>query len=110
VGWPRLTCGRDRNRTASAQVKAKREHLTRVTGRFRSRNRPFGSTIRQILDSGPYIDALFAEFSSYDPRPQLGDLQMPVHYLHAEIVAVADQDGLTRFHLVGHSLGAVVVT
>jgi hypothetical protein len=31
VGWPRLTCGRDRNRAASAQVKAKREDLTQGT-------------------------------------------------------------------------------
>jgi hypothetical protein len=28
VGWPRSTCGRDRNRAASAQVKAKREDLS----------------------------------------------------------------------------------
>jgi hypothetical protein len=28
VGWPSLTCGRDRNGAASAQVKAKREDLT----------------------------------------------------------------------------------
>ena len=27
VGWRRLTCGRDRNRAASAQVRAKREDL-----------------------------------------------------------------------------------
>jgi hypothetical protein len=29
MGWPCLTCGRTRNRAALAQVKAKREHLTK---------------------------------------------------------------------------------
>jgi hypothetical protein len=29
-GWPRLICGRDRNRAASAQVKAKSEDLPHV--------------------------------------------------------------------------------
>jgi hypothetical protein len=39
-GSPRLTCGRDRNRAASAQVKAKREDLTQVNGTLPAAARP----------------------------------------------------------------------
>jgi pimeloyl-ACP methyl ester carboxylesterase len=53
-------------------------------------------TIRQILDSGPHIDALFDEHRRYDPRPALPDLAVPVAFVHgrldAEIpVAVAQE-------------------
>ena len=34
VGWPPLTCGPDRDRTVSAQAKAKREDLTKRSSRF----------------------------------------------------------------------------
>ncbi|UOX89672.1 alpha/beta hydrolase [Amycolatopsis sp. FBCC-B4732] len=44
-------------------------------------------TIRQLLDSGVYIDALFTEVTTYDPRPRLKDLKVPITYLHGELDA-----------------------
>ncbi|MBH1937620.1 alpha/beta hydrolase [Streptomyces sp. AV19] len=43
------------------------------------------STVRQILDSGVYIDAHFLEAVTYDPRPRLPELRVPVHYVHGEL-------------------------
>ncbi|MGW7636571.1 alpha/beta fold hydrolase [Streptomyces decoyicus] len=42
-------------------------------------------TIRQILDSGVYIDEHQATADGYDPRPTLPGLQVPIHYLHGEL-------------------------
>ncbi|MEV0375394.1 alpha/beta hydrolase [Streptomyces sp. NPDC050636] len=42
-------------------------------------------TARQILDSGVYIDEHQATADSYDPRPTLPGLQVPIHYLHGEL-------------------------
>ncbi|MEV4146365.1 alpha/beta hydrolase [Amycolatopsis sp. NPDC049691] len=42
-------------------------------------------TIRQLLDSGVYIDAHFTEITTYDPRPRLKDLKVPITYLHGEL-------------------------
>ena len=42
-------------------------------------------TIRQLLDSGVYIDELFTECTTYDPRPRLKDLKIPITYLHGEL-------------------------
>jgi pimeloyl-ACP methyl ester carboxylesterase len=44
-------------------------------------------TVRQLLDSGVYIDALFTEVTTYDPRPRLKDLKVPITYLHGELDA-----------------------
>ncbi|MEU4251162.1 alpha/beta hydrolase [Amycolatopsis sp. NPDC026612] len=44
-------------------------------------------TVRQLLDSGVYIDALFTEATTYDPRPRLGSLTVPIDYLHGELDA-----------------------
>ncbi|MET8997417.1 alpha/beta hydrolase [Amycolatopsis sp. NPDC004169] len=44
-------------------------------------------TLRQLLDSGTYIDALFTECTTYDPRPRLKDLKTPITYLHGELDA-----------------------
>ena len=44
-------------------------------------------TIRQILDSGVYIDDLIAECGGYDPRHQLPSLRVPITYLHGELDA-----------------------
>ncbi|AHH15356.1 alpha/beta hydrolase family protein [Nocardia nova SH22a] len=44
-------------------------------------------TIRQILDSGVYIDELFHVFATYDPRPRLPLLRTPIHYVHGELDA-----------------------
>ncbi|MEV6825410.1 alpha/beta hydrolase [Amycolatopsis sp. NPDC051102] len=44
-------------------------------------------TIRQLLDSGVYIDELFTECTTYDPRPRLADLAVPITYLHGELDA-----------------------
>ena len=44
-------------------------------------------TIRQILDSGVYIDALISEAATYDPRPRLPGLTVPIAYLHGELDA-----------------------
>lgn len=42
-------------------------------------------TIRQVLDSSPFTDGHFPVFTTYDPRPRLGDLKVPVAYLHGEL-------------------------
>jgi non-heme chloroperoxidase len=42
-------------------------------------------TIRQILDSGPYIDELFDEQAAYDPRPSLAKPHVPIRYLHGSL-------------------------
>ena len=44
-------------------------------------------TIRQILDSGTFVENHFGEVVSYDPRPALPGLRVPVHYLHGELDA-----------------------
>ncbi|MEU0789982.1 alpha/beta hydrolase [Amycolatopsis sp. NPDC005961] len=44
-------------------------------------------TIRQLFDSGVHIDELFTECTTYDPRPRLGDLKVPITYLHGELDA-----------------------
>ncbi|EOD57487.1 alpha/beta fold hydrolase [Amycolatopsis vancoresmycina] len=44
-------------------------------------------TVRQLLDSGAYIDELFTECTTYDPRPRLADLKTPITYLHGELDA-----------------------
>jgi non-heme chloroperoxidase len=44
-------------------------------------------TVRQILDSGVYIDELFTECTAYDPRPLLPGLRVPIGYLHGELDA-----------------------
>ncbi|GHF04020.1 alpha/beta hydrolase [Amycolatopsis deserti] len=41
-------------------------------------------TVRQILDSGVYIDDHFAEAAAYDPRPALPSARVPVVFLHGE--------------------------
>ncbi|BCJ38377.1 alpha/beta hydrolase [Actinocatenispora thailandica] len=52
-------------------------------------------TVRQILDSSTFADDQFAQFRTYDPRPSLPGLRVPIHYLHGELdaeipVAVAE--------------------
>jgi non-heme chloroperoxidase len=44
-------------------------------------------TMRQLLDSGVYIDELFDEVMTYDPRPRLPALTVPIAYLHGELDA-----------------------
>jgi pimeloyl-ACP methyl ester carboxylesterase len=44
-------------------------------------------TVRQLVDSSTYIDALFIEVTTYDPRPRLEDLTVPITYLHGELDA-----------------------
>ncbi|TVT53540.1 alpha/beta fold hydrolase [Amycolatopsis rhizosphaerae] len=44
-------------------------------------------TVRQILDAGPYIDAHILEAGTYDPRPSLPSLKVPVSYVHGELDA-----------------------
>lgn len=41
-------------------------------------------TVRQILDSGVFIDELFTEAADYDPRPLLAALDLPVAFVHGE--------------------------
>lgn len=53
-------------------------------------------TVRQMLDSGVYIDEQFDGFLTYDPRPVLPGLMVPIHYLHGELdteipVAVSEE-------------------
>ncbi|MEU9124378.1 alpha/beta hydrolase [Streptomyces sp. NPDC048506] len=45
-------------------------------------------TVRQILDSGVYIDEHQATAVGYDPRPTLPGLQVPIHYIHGELDAI----------------------
>lgn len=42
-------------------------------------------TIRQILDSGVYIDELLTESTGYDPRPSLPSLEVPIGYVHGRL-------------------------
>ncbi|WP_407547467.1 alpha/beta hydrolase [Streptomyces sp. Pv4-95] len=42
-------------------------------------------TVRQILDSGVYIDEHQTGAEGYDPRPTLPGLQVPIHYIHGEL-------------------------
>jgi pimeloyl-ACP methyl ester carboxylesterase len=44
-------------------------------------------TVRQILDSGVHIDEQFVGAATYDPRPALPDLRVPIHYVHGELDA-----------------------
>ncbi|MCK7625264.1 alpha/beta hydrolase [Streptomyces sp. RS10V-4] len=44
-------------------------------------------TVRQILDSGVYIDDHQAAAAGYDPRPALPGLRVPLHYVHGELDA-----------------------
>jgi pimeloyl-ACP methyl ester carboxylesterase len=41
-------------------------------------------TVRQILDSGVYIDAHVEQAARYDPRPRLPELRVPIQYIHGE--------------------------
>ena len=41
-------------------------------------------TVRQVLDSGTYIDEHFVGAAAYDPRPALPGLRVPIHYIHGE--------------------------
>ena len=42
-------------------------------------------TIRQILDSGTYIDDQLTVLTTYDPRPQLPGLRVPTTYIHGQL-------------------------
>jgi pimeloyl-ACP methyl ester carboxylesterase len=44
-----------------------------------------GWTIRQVLEASPFIDGHLPVFTTYDPRPRLDDLKVPVAYLHGEL-------------------------
>jgi pimeloyl-ACP methyl ester carboxylesterase len=44
-------------------------------------------TVRQVLDSGVFIDEQFDGFLTYDPRPVLPGLMVPIHYIHGELDA-----------------------
>ena len=44
-------------------------------------------TVRQILDSGVFIDQLIADQARYDPRARLGELDLPVTFLHGALDA-----------------------
>jgi len=39
-------------------------------------------TVRQILDSGPFVDDLLADQVGYDPRPALAATDLPVWFVH----------------------------
>lgn len=43
---------------------------------------PVRQTVRQILESGRFIDELFTEAMSHDPREALPGIAVPVAYLH----------------------------
>ncbi|WP_328617856.1 alpha/beta hydrolase [Amycolatopsis sp. NBC_00355] len=42
-------------------------------------------TVRQLADSSVYSDDLFTEVTTYDPRPRLPQLTVPIAYLHGEL-------------------------
>ncbi|WP_433136786.1 alpha/beta fold hydrolase [Actinomadura nitritigenes] len=44
-------------------------------------------TVHQILDSGVFIDELISDQAHYDPRPYLGELRVPVTFLHGALDA-----------------------
>ncbi|MGK5729501.1 alpha/beta fold hydrolase [Streptomyces sp. URMC 124] len=41
-------------------------------------------TVRQLLDSTSLIDQLILDQAGYDPRPRLGGIRVPTHFLHGE--------------------------
>ncbi|WP_322871594.1 alpha/beta fold hydrolase [Streptomyces goshikiensis] len=71
-------------------------------------------TVRQLLDSTCLIDRLVADQADYDPRPRLGGLRVPVHFLHGgldtevplkvprECAALIPGAGLTVIEGAGH--------
>jgi len=44
-------------------------------------------TVRQLVDASVYLDELFTEATTYDPRPRLEGLTVPIAYLHGELDA-----------------------
>ncbi|MFF4595716.1 alpha/beta fold hydrolase [Amycolatopsis sp. NPDC001319] len=42
-------------------------------------------TIRQIVDSSGYLDPLIGESATWDPRPRLPELSVPIAYVHGEL-------------------------
>ena len=44
-------------------------------------------TIRQLLDSSVFIDDHLLWLSTYYPRPELRQLEVPIHYIHGELDA-----------------------
>lgn len=66
-----------------------------------------GWTIRQLLDSGPFIDRLFLEQADYDPRPWLPHLRVPIRYIHGRhdtAVPVRVAEELAELSPFGHDL------
>nr|WP_241695335.1 alpha/beta hydrolase [Streptomyces sp. C] len=43
------------------------------------------TTVRQLLHSTPLIDRLVTDQATYDPRPRLPRIRVPVHFLHGEL-------------------------
>lgn len=43
------------------------------------------STIRHLLDAGPFLDENLELSAVYDPRPLLPRLTVPLHYVHGEL-------------------------
>jgi non-heme chloroperoxidase len=44
-------------------------------------------TLGQLLDSSVFIEELFTECTTYDPRPRLPDLETPITYVHGGLDA-----------------------
>ncbi|MBF6049200.1 alpha/beta fold hydrolase [Streptomyces sp. NRRL B-1677] len=42
-------------------------------------------TVRQLLDATFLIDQLVVDQADYDPRPRLGRVRVPTHFLHGEL-------------------------
>lgn len=45
-------------------------------------------TARQVLDSGVYADEQFVGAATYDPRPALPGLRVPLHHIHGDLDAI----------------------
>lgn len=44
-------------------------------------------TVRELLDASPFVVGHFVECATYDPRPALPALTVPIHYVHGELDA-----------------------
>jgi hypothetical protein len=94
VGWPRLTCGRDPNKTPSAQVKAKREDLADQRKRLTARR---GNATTGLTQQHPPSPAGRSMHILSDPEPCSGPSEKQLQFDAAtQSVCAADNntDGL----------------
>lgn len=65
--------------------------------------------VRQVLQSGVYIDAQFDGAVTYDPRPGLPSLRVPAHYVHGELDAGIPLEVPRTYAALAPGAGLIVV-